>query len=98
MPPERFGARDTLEVAGGAIGYYRLARLVDSGVARSLDRLPYSIRVLLEAALRRSGGTSGTITDRDVENLARWESHGPRMEIPFLPARVLLQDFTGVPV
>src|SRR5262249_44581741 len=96
MPPTRFGARDTLAGPGGPFGLYRLDRLEKAGVASRLDRMPFSIKVLLESALRRTDGFM--ITDKDVENIARWQPAGPRVEVPFLPARVLLQDFTGVPV
>jgi len=96
MPPTRFGARDTLAGPGGPFGLYRLDRLEKAGVASGLDRMPFSIKVLLESALRRTDGFM--ITDKDVENIARWQPAGPRVEVPFLPARVLLQDFTGVPV
>jgi aconitate hydratase len=74
---------------------FRLSRLEESGLAR-IAELPYSIRVLLEAALRACDGFS--VRAEDVENLAGWNAAKPaRVEIPFKPARVLLQDFTGVP-
>src|SRR5262249_1369761 len=80
--------------------YYRLERLQQAGVASGLDRLPFSIKVVLESALRRCDGFA--VTSADIENIARWQpqlaSAASRPEIPFLPARVLLQDFTGVPV
>ncbi len=92
---DHFGARATLRTLGGSVIYYRLGRLADAtGV--DLSRLPYSIRVLLEAVLREGDGD--TITSRDAENLARWDpAHYVAHELPFKPARVLLQDFTGVP-
>ena len=74
---------------------YRLAELAQQGVAE-LDRLPFSIRVLLENALRHTG--RGVVTEDHVRDLAGWHREGAaRTEIPFLPARVVLQDFTGVP-
>ena len=61
-----------------------------------LDALPYSIRVLLEAVLRNCDGYE--VTEADVKNLACWNPYKPvKVEVPFKPARVVLQDFTGVP-
>jgi aconitate hydratase len=87
--------RSTL-TAGGATGtIYSLAALARQGEA-DLDRLPFSIRVLLENALRFSG--RGIVTADHVRALGRWDPKaGERPEIPFMPARVVLQDFTGVP-
>ena len=95
MAADPLGARDTLDTTGGAVHYYRLDRAADEfGV--DLGRLPFSIKVLLENALRNAG--EGPVTREDVENLARYEPASPaEVEIPFSPARVLLQDFTGVP-
>jgi len=90
-----FGARDTLSLATGNIGIYRLSRLEDQGIA-AVSKLPYSIRVLLEAVLRSCDGYE--VTQEDVSNLAKWKAAKPaELEIPFKPARVVLQDFTGVP-
>jgi aconitate hydratase len=90
-----FGARDTFSTANGPMGIYRLARLEDQGLG-AVSRLPYSIRVLLEAVLRTCDGFA--VLEDDVRNLARWEAASPALsEIPFKPARVVLQDFTGVP-
>jgi aconitate hydratase len=87
-----FGARATL----GAHTIYRLDQLAKSGVAPQLDRLPFSIRILLEALLRNEDGY--LVTADDVERLARWNATAPaQTELPFMPARVLMQDFTGVP-
>src|SRR5207253_7288586 len=61
-----------------------------------VDRLPYSLRTILEAALRDLDGF--VVTENDVLGLARWEAKSPAaVEVPFRPARVILQDFTGVP-
>jgi len=91
---DTFGARSTLPLEGRApAAYYRLARLEESGVA-TMARLPYSIRVLLEGLLRTEDGFA--VTAEHIERLARW-GQGPPTEVPFKPARVLLQDFTGVP-
>ncbi|WOL09715.1 aconitate hydratase, cytoplasmic-like [Canna indica] len=78
---------------GGEFGkYYSLPALTDSRI----DRLPYSIRILLESAIRNCDEFQ--VTGKDVEKILDWENTSPKqVEIPFKPARVLLQDFTGVP-
>lgn len=91
---DAFGARSVLEVGGETYTIYRLdalqkAKLVD------LARLPFSIRILLEAALRQCNDRE--ITQDDVRHIAQWQPQGSRPGIPFLPARVIMQDFTGVP-
>ena len=73
--------------------YHALDSLDESGIDTS--SLPYSIRVLLEGALRNCDGF--LITEQDVRNIAAWKADGDRGEIPFRPSRVILQDFTGVP-
>ena len=90
-----FKARATLETPNGPVTLYRLAALEEAGLCK-LDRLPFSIRVLLEAALRNVDGF--VVTEEHVKTLASWspETAGT-VEIPFLPGRVVLQDFTGVP-
>jgi len=94
---DTFGARRTLQTQGGSVGYYALAELSRRGLAPAMDRLPYSIRVLLEAVLRNCDGFS--VTASDVEKLSKWNAAAPvQDELPFKPARVILQDFTGVPV
>ncbi len=90
-----FGARDTLVLPNQKLGIYRLSRLEDQGIA-AISRLPVSIRILLEAVLRSCDGYE--VTEDDVRNLASWQAAKPaELEIPFKPARVVLQDFTGVP-
>ena len=90
-----FGARARLNTRAGAVTIHRLNRLTESGVAQ-VDRLPYSIKVLLESALRNVDEFQ--IRQADVVGLARWNPPAPAMvEIPFKPGRVVLQDFTGVP-
>ena len=90
-----FGARRTRGLAGESTTYWDLTALEREGVAR-LDRLPYSIRILLENLLRQEDGT--TVTADDIEALAGWDpSSGGDREIAFRPSRVLLQDLTGVP-
>ena len=90
-----FGARDQFQTSKGKLGIYRLDRLEKAGIA-SVSTLPFSIRVLLEAALRNCDEYQ--VTKEDVVNLARWNAEKPaELEVPFKPARVVLQDFTGVP-
>ncbi len=89
------GARDTFKLANGDDAYYyRLSKLEEDGWTQ-LSKLPFSIRVLLEAALRKHDGY--LVEDKDVRNLSQWAPGCERKEIPFMPARVILQDFTGVP-
>ncbi|TAM87211.1 aconitate hydratase AcnA [bacterium] len=93
---DSFGAKDTLNVGGRSHTIYRLDALAKKGVGH-VSRLPYSLKILLESLLRNEDGVS--ITKDDVAALAGWDPKtiGQR-EIAFRPARVLLQDFTGVPV
>jgi aconitate hydratase A / 2-methylisocitrate dehydratase len=96
MKPDSFGARATLATSHGKHTIYRLAALANAGLAPDLERLPYSIKVLLEAVLRNVDGE--LVTENDVKNLATWNALEPRdVELPYMPARVILQDFTGVP-
>src|SRR5512135_1988293 len=89
-----FNSRDTLVTQHGTFTYYRLGALEQAGLIK-LGRLPFSIRVLLEAALRQCNERE--ITQQDVRNIAAWAPKGERPGIAFLPARVIMQDFTGVP-
>ena len=90
-----FGTQSTLPTAEGDALIYRPAALERKGIG-TLDRLPFSIRVLLENALRNAG--RGVVTEAHVAALATWTSKPDAAgEIPFMPARVVLQDFTGVP-
>ena len=83
-------ARGSLDTPLGERTYYRLAEL------GKLDTLPYSIKVLLESCLRNQDGH--IVTDRHIEALAGYDATNvPETEIPFIPGRVVLQDFTGVP-
>ncbi len=89
--------RQELDLPSGASGvYYSLPLLEKSGVGR-ISRLPVSLRILLESVLRNCDGRR--IGEVDVEALARWKPNAERTaEIPFVVGRVLLQDFTGVPL
>ena len=90
---DSFGARSTLQVGGREFEIYRLDALQEKF---DVGRLPYSIKVLLENVLRLEDGTS--VSAEDVEAIASWDAAAePSAEIPFQPARVLMQDFTGVP-
>ena len=89
-----FGSRATLKAAGSSYEIFRLDALERRGLP--VARLPYSLKILLENLLRREDGR--VVPPEDVEKLARWEPLKlPDEEIAFMPARVLLQDFTGVP-
>jgi aconitate hydratase len=105
MPNDFFKARDVLKTSEGAFIIYRLDALEKAGLTK-LSRLPYSIRIMLEAALRQCNDRE--ITQEDVRNIAAWSpaplssplqggQRGVGAGIPFLPARVVMQDFTGVP-
>ncbi|HLO30784.1 MAG TPA: aconitate hydratase AcnA [Anaerolineales bacterium] len=89
-----FSARDVLKVGDKEYVIYRLEALEKAGLT-DLKRLPFSIRVVLEAALRQCNDKE--ITQADVKNIAAWTPKGTRPGIPFLPSRVIMQDFTGVP-
>src|ERR1041385_2876629 len=92
---DAFGVRKPLVTPAGTVHVYRLDALA-SQLGADLGRLPYSIRVLLEAALRHCDDYQ--VTQDDVKRLARWQATGAEpVELPFKPARVILQDFTGVP-
>ena len=90
-----FAARRTFTTSQGEIGYYSLQKLQEDKIGE-IDSLPISIRVLLEAVLRNCDGY--VVTEEDVRNLAQWNAEKPApVEVPFMPSRVVLQDFTGVP-
>jgi len=96
MKTDVFGARSSLDTGFGRAVLYRLDALEKAGVAPGLARLPFSIKVLLEAVLRNVDGE--LVTADDVKNLGAWNAAQPKdVELPFMPARVILQDFTGVP-
>jgi aconitate hydratase len=93
MSSDSFGARSTLEIGGRSYEIFRLDALQQRF---DVARLPYSLKVLLENVLRLEDGSS--VTAEDVEAIASWDAAAtPSIEIPYQPARVLMQDFTGVP-
>jgi aconitate hydratase len=90
-----FGARTTIDLPEGKTSFFRPAKLVEAGVLDTLDRLPFSIRILLENALRHAGGAY--VGQGHVEAVAAWSPTNAGADVPFMPTRVVLQDFTGVP-
>jgi aconitate hydratase len=93
MSDNSFGARDTLDVGGRTYEIYRLDALQQRF---DVARLPFSLKILLENLLRTEG--NGSVDAADIEALASWDAKAqPSREIAFTPARVLMQDFTGVP-
>ena len=100
---DHFDALDELRAGNRRLRYYRLGALQDAGLTR-LTELPYSIRILLESVLRHSVAEGGAaeggpaVTRAHVEAVAGWQPQAPeRPSVPFMPARVVMQDFTGVP-
>jgi len=90
-----FNVRDVIETEDGPLTIYRLDRLEQQGYS-NISRLPFSIKVILEAVLRQVDGYE--IKGEDVDGLANWDaSNIENRELPFKPARVVMQDFTGVP-
>ena len=95
-PADPFRARASLTTADGqTLAYYKLSAL-ESMVPIGLDKLPYTVKILLENALRNQGQEA--FTEAHVRMLASWKPGAEAHEFPFLPARVILQDYTGVPV
>ncbi|MCS1351924.1 aconitate hydratase AcnA [Mechercharimyces sp. CAU 1602] len=94
MNKDAYGIRSSLEVGGKKYTYYSLPELEKQGLS-NVTQLPYSIRVLLEAAIRQYDGT--TVTKEHVARLLNWSDSKDTKEIAFKPARIVLQDFTGVP-
>ncbi len=91
---DSFGAKGTLEVGDASYEIFRLAAVEGEGL--DVDSLPYSLKVLLEGLLRTEDGSN--ITADDIKALAGWDPDAePDTEIQFTPARVIMQDFTGVP-
>jgi aconitate hydratase len=93
--PDPFGARATLSSARGELTYYRLDAIANE-LATDLEHLPFTVKVMLENVLRNLG--TEAFSEDDVRTLARWKpGMADAEEFPFLPGRVVLQDFTGVP-
>jgi len=92
---DRYSVRTSLQVNGKEYRYFSLNLLEQQGLG-PVSRLPFSIKVLLEAAVRQFDGRA--ITEDHVKQLANWAESDHSKEVPFIPARIVLQDFTGVPV
>src|SRR4051795_944544 len=93
MPDNSYDARATLDVGDRKLDIFRLDALQSK---YDVARLPFSLKILLENLLRTEG--NGSVTAEDIEALARWDANAePTEEIAFTPARVVMQDFTGVP-
>jgi aconitate hydratase len=93
MSSELAGARGRLDTPAGSVEIHRLSWLADR--AGDIGRLPHTVRILLENLLRRAG--TRDVTDEDVLALARWPGSEEEANLAFMPTRVLMQDFTGVP-
>ncbi|MFQ5923703.1 MAG: aconitase family protein, partial [Anaerolineales bacterium] len=92
---DTFGSLGKLETKVGAVTIYRLSALESAGLAK-IDRLPFSLRVMLESVLRQIDGR--TITEDAVRAFAGWQPNAAKQpDVSFLPARVIMQDLTGVP-
>ena len=95
MPQNPFESLNELNTSAGTFKFHRLSALESAGFDR-IDRLPFSLRILLESVLRQIDGHA--ITEQHVRALASWEPNTEQQpEVPFLPARVIMQDLTGVP-
>ena len=93
--PNTFGARATFDSGQGEAYYYRLAALEEAGLGQ-VNSMPVSVKVLLESLLRNEDGY--VVTEADIRRMAAYDARAVAdEEIPFMPARVILQDFTGVP-
>ena len=94
MSQDSFQTRRTLDVGGRSLTYFSLPAL---GERFDIGRLPYSMKILLENLLRHEDG-GVTVGPEHIEAVAKWDCKAePDTEIPFMPGRVVLQDFTGVP-
>lgn len=93
MNTDPFNTKIQLTIDGKIFDFYSLKELYDQGYG--IDKLPFSIRILLENALRNFDDFS--VTKENIETLLHWQPKGVDKDIPFKPARVLMQDFTGVP-
>jgi aconitate hydratase len=96
MAQDQYSVRSQLSANNQSYAYYSLPKLEEKGIG-GISKLPFSIKVLLEAAVRQFDGRA--ITNDHIKHLANWTEAGDsNKEIPFIPARIVLQDFTGVPV
>ena len=95
MGSSKSSPKSEFELSNGSKGMFYDISSVEEKTNCKIQKLPYSIRVLLEGALRNCDGF--LVTEKDVKNIAEWTGEGERLEIPFMPSRVILQDFTGVP-
>lgn len=93
MNKDIFGIEKTLSTSAGEVKYYSLKELEKQG--KKVSHLPFSIRVLLENALRNCDGFS--ILEENIQTILNWKPKTEDVDIPFMPSRVLMQDFTGVP-
>lgn len=93
MATDLYQVKKLLTTKSGTYSYYSLTELQNQGYR--IDKLPFSIRILLENALRHFDDF--TVTKEDIDNILHWKPAGTGRDIPFKPARVLMQDFTGVP-
>ncbi len=94
LPPESADSRASLRIGDRSFHYYAL----DAAGATDLEHLPYTVKILLENMLRGAATQPDLVTASDVRALAAWDPTQPaEAELPFMPARVILQDFTGVP-
>ncbi|TAH44897.1 MAG: aconitate hydratase AcnA [Betaproteobacteria bacterium] len=97
MPHSLFDSLQTFTTADGRSGHYHSLQALEAAGLGTISRLPVSIRIVLEAVLRHCDGRK--VTEAHVRELAGWQPNAPRSaEIPFVVARVVLQDFTGVPL
>ena len=94
MTSELAGARSRVETLSGPVELHRLAWLTERGIG-DVSRLPHTVKILLENLLRRAG--TRDVSDGDVRALAGWPAPAPDANLAFMPSRVLMQDFTGVP-
>jgi len=95
MGPSKASSVSEFKLSNGGKGLFYNISSVENTSNCKIEKLPYTIRVLLEGALRNCDGF--LVTNEDVKTIAEWKGDGDRSEIPFMPSRVILQDFTGVP-
>ncbi|CAN2039648.1 aconitate hydratase 1 [Candidatus Magnetomoraceae bacterium gMMP-15] len=92
---DSFGTKSILNTPNGPVNYFSLQQLEDKGMVE-LKKLPFSIKILLENLIRNEDGR--IVTSKDIEEMCKWNPEPSAVsEVPFKPARVLMQDFTGVP-